>query len=192
MGRKSSLTSDQWIQVERRHVVGGESLRALAEEFGINESSLRRKIKPHNAAAKTSENPLAAIAKKKIAADVECDRIAAQIAALPYAKQQIVSDLARKLSNISDHVAGAAEVSAASAHRLSILANQELQKVDDVDPMKSVVNLQAVALLQKMASTASEIPLNLLKANKDRMPEEESLESLSDDALDERLANLGA
>lgn len=173
MGRKSSLTAEQWIEIERRHVVDGESIRSLAEEFGINESSMRRKIKPHNAAAKSRTNPLHAIAQEKVRVDAESKRIAAQIAELPYAKQQIVSDLARKLTNVSSHLASAAEVSAASAHRLSILANQQLEKVDDTEPMKSAGELQAVAILQKMANSSSEIGLNLLRANKDAMQVEE-------------------
>lgn len=173
MGRKSSLTAEQWIEIERRHVVDGESIRSLAEEFGINESSMRRKIKPHNAAAKSRENPLHAIAQEKVRADSESRRIAAQIAELPYAKQQIVSDLARKLTNVSSHLASAAEVSAASAHRLSILANQQLEKVDDTEPMRSAGELQAVAILQKLANSSSEIGLNLLRANKDAMQVED-------------------
>jgi hypothetical protein len=169
MGRKSSLTPEQWIEVERRHVVGGESINALAAEFGVNESSIRRKIKPNKAESPNRENPLKAIAKEKVRIDAETKRITEQIAELPYAKQQIVADLARKLSNVSSHLASAAELSAASSHRLSMLANQQLEKVDAVDPLTSARELQAVAVLQKMANSSSEIGLNLLRANKDAM-----------------------
>jgi len=106
--------------------------------LGYTTSSLRRKLKPQNAAAKSRVNPLAAIAEEKVSADAESKRIAAQIAALPYAKQQIVSDLARKLTSISEHLGSAAEYSSASAHRLSLLANQQLDKVDEVNPLSSV------------------------------------------------------
>jgi transposase-like protein len=170
MGRKSSLTPEQWIEVERRHVVEGESINALAAEFGVNESSIRRKIKPNKAESPNGENPLKAMAKEKVRVDAESKRIAEQIAELPYAKQQIVADLARKLSNVSSHLASAAELSAASSHRLSMLANQQLEKVDAVDPLTSARELQAVAVLQKMANSSSEIGLNLLRANKDSMP----------------------
>jgi len=174
MGRKSSLTDEQWLEIERRHVVEGESINSLAAEFGVNESSIRRKIKPNKAESPNGENPLRQLAKEKVRVDAESKRIAEQIAELPYAKQQIVSDLARKLTNVSEHIASAAEFSAASAHRLSLLANQQLEKVDEVDPLKSVTQLQAVALLQKMANASSEIGLNLLRANKDAIqPEQE-------------------
>lgn len=167
MGRKSVLTPDQWLQIERRHVVGGESLNALAAEFGVNESSLRRKIKPNKAESPNAPKPLADIAREKVRIDAESRRIAEQIAELPYAKQQIVSDLARKLTSISEHIGSAAEFSAASAHRLAMMANQALERVDEVNPMKSAEHLAAMAMLQKLANGSSEIPLNLLRANKD-------------------------
>jgi len=174
MGRKSSLSAEQWLEIERRHVVDGESINALAAEFGVNESSVRRKIKPNKAESPNTQNPLKVLAHEKVKADAETKRIAEQIAELPYAKQAIVADLARKLANTSSHLASAAELSAASAHRLSMLANQQLDLVDDIDPMKSANELQAVTILQKMANTSSEIGLNLLRANKDAMqPDDE-------------------
>lgn len=167
MGRKSSLTPEQWLEVERRHLVDGTSINALATEFGVNESSIRRRIKPSKAESPTRKNPLHALAEEKVRVDAESKRVSKQIAELPYANQMIVSDLARKLTNISEHLGSAAEISAASAHRLSILANQQLELVNDVNPLENVVQLQTMALLQKMANGASEIPMNLLRANKD-------------------------
>lgn len=167
MGRPSKLTDKLWLEIERRHVVDGESINSLAAEFGINESSIRRKIKPNSAELPKGENPLKLLAQEKVRADAENRRIAEQIADLPYAKQAIVSDLARKLTNISEHLGSAAEYSAASAHRLSMLANQELEKVDTVHPMKSAEHLTSAATLQKLANGSAEIPINLLRANKD-------------------------
>lgn len=167
MGRKSSLTAEQWIEVERRHLVDGVSINALATEFGVNESSVRRRIKPGKAASPGRKNPLHALAEEKVRLDAQTKRITAQIAELPYAGQQIVSDLARKLTNISEHIGSAAEISAASAHRLARLANQQLELVDDVDPFKSMIQMKSFEALQKMANGASEIPMNLLRANKD-------------------------
>lgn len=171
MGRKSALTDDQWIEIERRIMVDGESVFSLAVEFGVNESSIRRKIKPNKAdkaERALKDNPgLKELAAEKVRVDAESDRVSKQIAELPYAKQQIVSDLARKMSNISDHIGSAAEFSAASAHRLAMMANQVLEKVDEVDPMKSAEHLTAVAALQKLANGSAEIPLGLLKANKE-------------------------
>lgn len=171
MGRKSSLTAEQWLEVERRHLVDGASINALALEFGVNESSIRRRLKPNKDESQSRKNPLHALAQEKVRVDAESKRISDQIADLPYANQLIVSDLARKLTNISVHIGSAAEVSAASAHRLSILSNQQLELVDDVNPMGSAAQLQAAAVLQKMANSAMEGPMNLLRANKDMIEE---------------------
>lgn len=171
MGRKSSLTAEQWIEIERRHLVDNVSINALATEFGVNESSIRRRIKPNKAAAPSRKSPLHVLAEEKVRLDAQTKRITAQIADLPYANQQIVSDLARKLTNISEHIGSAAEISAASAHRLSRMANQQLELVDDVNPMASVNFLQAHAVLQKMSNCAMEGPLKLLGANKDMIEE---------------------
>lgn len=45
MGRKSALTPEQWAEVERRHLVGGESINSLAKVFGVNEATIRKKNK---------------------------------------------------------------------------------------------------------------------------------------------------
>lgn len=167
MGRKSSLSPEQWAEVERRHLVDNVSINALAAEFGVNESSIRRKLKAGKAETPSGKNRLQALAEEKIRTEAEAKRVSAQIASLPVAQQVIVSDLARKLSNISEHIGSAAEISAASAHRLSMLANQQLDKVDDVNPLSSAAELKTFEALQAMANGASQIPMNLLKANKD-------------------------
>lgn len=171
MGRKSSLTAEQWIDVERRHLVNGESINALATEYRVNESSIRRRIKPSKAESTGRKNPLHALAEEKARLDAQTKRIAAQIAELPYAGQQIVSDLARKLTNISEHIGSAAEISAASAHRLARMASQQLEFVDDVNPMSTANFLQTHAALQKLSNCAMEGPLKLLGANKDMIEE---------------------
>ena len=171
MGRKSSLTDVQWIEIERRHLVDGVSLNALAKEFGVNESSLRRKIKPNKAEAPNPAKNLRVIAEKMVAADATNKHIAELFGALPLGQQRTVSELARKLSSISDHVGSAAEFSAASMHRLAMMANQQLDLVDDVDPLKSLQRLKAFSLLQGEANSAGTIPMNLLKSNKEAVEE---------------------
>jgi predicted DNA-binding protein YlxM (UPF0122 family) len=172
MGRKSSLTPEQWAEVERRHLVDGVSINALAAEFRVNESSIRRKIKPGKASSPSGKSPLHVLAEEKVRAEAEAKRVTAQIAQLPQTQQLIVSDLARKLSNISEHIGTAAEISAASAHRLSILANQQLELVDDVNPLATAAQLKTFEVLQKMANGASEIPMNLLRANKETIEDQ--------------------
>lgn len=177
MGRKSSLTPDQWIEVERRILVEGEAVFAVAAEFGINESSIRRKIKPNSAdKAERAQNhhpELRDIAADKVRADTESKRVSEQIATLPYAKQQIVSDLARKLTNISEHMASGAEYSAATYHRLAGIAHMKTQNIDDTAPLteETVNERKDIASIMRMANEAAEVPLGLLKANKEAVDE---------------------
>jgi hypothetical protein len=169
MGRKSSLTPEQWVEIERRHMVDGESINALAAEFGVNESSIRRKIKPNKAEQPNATKPLQVLAKEKVEADKAVRRIAEQIAELPVARQQIVSDLARKLSSISEHLASAAEYGAATAHRLAGIAHNKVSEINDATPLdpQGIETLKGIAVLTRMANESSEIGLNLLRANKD-------------------------
>lgn len=173
MGRKSALTPDQWIEVERRHVIGGESVNSLAKEFGVNEAAIRRKINPNKSEQKKGTLPLKELAKAKVQADAWQRDISEKISELPYAKQQIVSDLARRLTNISGHLAGAAEYGAATAHRLSGIAHAKVQEIDDAAPLnaESIEALKGVAVLTRLANDSSTIGMNLLSANKEAIKE---------------------
>ncbi|TAL90917.1 MAG: Hin recombinase [Candidimonas sp.] len=171
MGRKSSLTPEQWVEIERRVVVDGESINSLSVEFGINESSIRRKIKPNKAERQNGQKPLQVLAHNKVQAEREVQRIAEQIAELPLARQQIVSDLAKKLTSISEHLAGAAEFGAKTAHRLAGIANSQIDLIDDAEPERSVESLKRISVLTKMANESSEIGVNLLRANKETVDE---------------------
>lgn len=177
MGRKSALTPDQWVEIERRILLDGESVYSLAIEYGVNESSIRRKVKPNKAdkaefGEKTAPE-LRNMAVRKIAADAESRDVAQAIATLPYAKQQIVMTLAQRLTNISEHLGGAAEYGAATAHRLAGIANGRVAQIDDAKPLdeQGMVELKGIAVLTRMANEASEIGVNLLRANKDTVTE---------------------
>ncbi|KVF35771.1 hypothetical protein WJ09_09760 [Burkholderia vietnamiensis] len=168
MGRKSALTPEQWAEVERRHLVDGESINSLAKVFGVNEATIRKKINPNKSEREKSAKPLRELAQEKVEADRRAKDISEQIAALPIARQTIVNDLAQKLTNISGHLASAAEYGAATAHRLAAIANEQAAKVDDANPLAadSVAALKGIAALNNLANNASEIGLNLLRANK--------------------------
>lgn len=169
MGRKSALTPEQWSEVERRHLVDGESVNSLAKEFGVNEATIRKKINPNKSEQEKSGKPLRELALEKIDADKRVKDISEQIASLPIARQQIVTDLAQKLTNISGHLASAAEYGAATAHRLAGIAHNKVAEIDDAKPLneESLASLKGIAVLTRMANDASEIGLNLLRANKD-------------------------
>lgn len=53
-----------------------------------------------------------------------------------------------------------------TAHRLQALANSEVQKVDDAEPLASLEALRGVQVLTKLANESAQTGLNLLTANK--------------------------
>ena len=161
MARPSKLTPDQWKEVERR-VIAGEPIRAVAREFGINEAAIRQRV--------STQTPRVKMVAEKLA------EAQTALAELPVHQQYIAVSLAEKLRNISDNLAAAAQYGAQTAHRLSALANSEVAKVDDAEPLASVENLKGVAALTKLANESATIALNLLSANKDRISEVEDME----------------
>lgn len=152
MARPSKLSPEQWTEVVRRHAAG-EGIRALAREFGVDESTVRAKVSP--------QTPQVRAVAQQVAAAQDA------LAALPVAQQYTALSLADKLRNISSSLASAAELGAATAHRLHALANSEVSKVDDAEPLASAESLRAVAGLVKLGNNAAQIGVNLLAANKD-------------------------
>lgn len=153
MGRKSKLTDDQWEAIKRR-LLEGEPRRAIAKEFGISESSIREKVSAQVSEIKEVANQI-----------VKTERA---LAALPISAQITAQNLASRLRSISNHLASAADYGAATAHRLSALAHNEVAKIDDAEPLKSSENLRGIAALTQLANESGKIALNLLAANKDK------------------------
>ena len=154
MGRKSKLSEAQWSELFARKAEG-ESNRSLAEQYGISETSIRER-------------------EAKIGKTVEVQKVArmiyetdAALKSLPRTQQITAQNLAEKLKAISNSLASAAELGAKTAHRLHALANGEVAKVDDADPLKSMEALKGVSVLTKLANDSSQIAVNLLSANRD-------------------------
>lgn len=154
MGRKSALTEKQWNQIEQR-LVNGEKGRALGKEFGISEAAIRKRFGTQAKQIKTVANQL----------------VAAETAfkALPISAQIGARTLADRLMAISEHLAGAAEYGAATAHRLSGIAHNKVAEIDDAAPLndESLKTLKGISVLTQMANQSSEIGVNLLRANKE-------------------------
>lgn len=158
MGRKSKLSEKQWEQIGKRFLAG-ESARALGPEFGLSEAAIRQRFNTQHKEIKTVANQL-------LAAEVAFKN-------LPFASQIATQDLAAKLRSISIHLAGAAEFGAATAHRLSGIANGQVQKIDDAEPLgaASLESLKGVSALTRLANDSSQIGINLLAANKEFIKE---------------------
>jgi len=152
MGRPSKLTDKQWQQIGKR-LLAGEKARPLAREFGVSEAAIRGKFSAHMEKVKSVANQIVATRE--------------QLDSMPVSAQIDAFNLADKLRSISSHMAGAAVFSAASAHRLMGMAHEQVQKIDDAEPERTMVAMQRFGALNKLANEAAHIPLNLLSANKE-------------------------
>lgn len=157
MARPSKLTPQQWSEIERR-IAGGEVLRELAKEFGVSPAAISRK-------GFTQQSKRVQEVAQKLAV------VQTELAELPMHQQHMAVTLADKLRNISDSLASAADLGAKTAHRLQALANSEVGKVDDADPLASVETLKGVSALTRLANDSASIALNLLAANKETVRE---------------------
>lgn len=151
MARPPALSSEQIAQARLRRAAG-EGVRALATEYGVSPSVM------HRAVGEQTERI------RNVAIQIADSRAA--LAELPLAHQQTALSLAEKLRNISMSLAAAGELGAKTAHRLQHLANAEVVRVDDADPMASIENLRNVGVLTKLANDSASIAINLLAANR--------------------------
>lgn len=172
MGRKSALTEKQWQQIGGR-LLKGEPGRVLAREFGVSEAAIRKRF-----GAQTKQ--IKDVANQLVAAETA-------FAALPISAQISARTLADELKEISMHLAGAARYGAATAHRLSGIAHAKVEEIDDAKPLddESLKTLKGISVLTQMANNAAEIPIGLLKANKEQIdqmnnPETDSAQLLRD------------
>lgn len=152
MGRPSKLTDKQWEQIGRR-LVAGEKASALAKEFKVSRATISERFSESVGKVKTVANQLLAAEDS--------------LKSLTLSEQASAITLADRLRNISTHVAGAAELAAASAHRLHGIAHDQVQKIDDAEPEKSLAALQRFGAQTKLGNDALFGPLSLLNANKD-------------------------
>lgn len=156
MSRPPALTPQQQDEVRAR-LAAGEGPRALAREYGVGDATIRR-LSAHSARVRT-------VAEKVAEAQ-------SALAALPIAQQHQALSLADKLRSISDNLAAAAMHGAATAHRLNALANAEVAKVADAEPLKSLESLRGVSVLSKLANESAAVALGMLAANKGRAHED--------------------
>lgn len=168
MGRPPALSDKQWTEVGKR-LLAGEAGRVLAREFGVSETAIRKRFSSQNKQIKDVANQL-------FTAE-------AAFQALPVSSQISARTLADQLKSISGHLAGAANYGAATAHRLSGIAHSKVLMIDDADPLNgdSVEQMKSIAALTRIANDSSLIGLNLLKANKDAVDEQNKREAPVED-----------
>jgi hypothetical protein len=172
MARPSKLSPSQWEALHKR-LLAGETARALGREFSVSEAAIRKKYGA-NQKVSAQSSQVRTVAEKLAQAQTALE-------ALPPAQQGVALDLADKLRNISSSLASAAELGAKTAHRLQSLANSEVAKVDDADPLASLGSLKSVGVLTKLANDSASIALNLLNANKETVKDLNSQGHAQDD-----------
>ncbi len=186
MARPSKLTPDQWQEIEGR-ILRGEPLRSIGKDFGVTESTIRSKF--------------GGAIRAVIAQSAQVREIAHQVAEvqdavenLPPFQRDVVFDLAASLRNVSRSLTKAAELGADTSMRLQEMASTQIRKVNHDDPTKSIEELKSVGIMTRLANDSASIALNLLAANKDRMPAPEAPKAsglakrLSSEALREIVA----
>lgn len=154
MGRPSNLSDAKWEELKAR-LAKGEKPADLAKEYGTSKAAISRRVSKRIETVKS-------VANQVVAAE-------AALADLSLPEQILAKGLIDDLKAISTHLASAGKFSAATTHRLSAIANLEVQKVDDADPGSEVSEkaLKNVGRLSRLANEASSVPINLLAANKD-------------------------
>lgn len=158
MGRPSKLTDAQWEKIGKRLLLG-ESVSALAREFGVSKATVSERFSERVRNVKDVANQL-----------VATDRA---MGLLNVSEQIAARSLADDLKAISEQLAGAARYGASTAHRLAGIANGKASLIDDAAPLSeaSMAQLKGIDVLTRMANNAAEIPLGLLKANKEKVDE---------------------
>lgn len=154
MGRPSNLSEAKWSELEKR-LLSGEKAADLAREYKVSRSAISKRFSKQHETVKD-------VAHQLVTAEEALSR-------LPLSQQLNAINLAASLRSISTHLASAANFGAATAHRLSALANSEVEKVGDANPLASVESLKGVSVLTKLANDSANIALNLLAANKDKV-----------------------
>lgn len=175
MGRPSKLTDVQWEAIGKR-LLSGESAASLSREFKVSKGLISQRFSKRTETVKN-------VAQQLVSANQALSK-------LTISEQSLARSLADRLISISDHLAGAAEYGAATAHRLSGIAHNKVAEIDDASPLtaESLESLKGIAVLTKLANASAEIPINLLAANKDAIkemnkPEADSAQLLKDIAL---------
>lgn len=159
MGRPSKLTDAQWSRLEKR-LLAGETATSLGKEFGISEAAIRKRYDSH----KKDSAKVRGVAQTIAIAQTALESLAP-------AQRPAALDMADKLRSISVSYAAAADLGAKTGHRLHALANAEVNRVDDANPLsdESLAAMKGVSLLTKLGNDALVPASNLLAASKERM-----------------------
>lgn len=187
MARPSKLSQAKKDEIKRRHLAG-EGVTALAKEYKVSKATISVLVSKRTTIQKEA-------AKQLATAEIIFEN-------LPVSEQVNVRGLADQLKGISSNLIQAAMTGSATAKRINelvykhaLLIEGDRERLEETATGEAGINedaLKRVIVLTKAANDASQIPLNLLAANKEQMKglnelENESnakkLHQMSDDEL---------
>jgi hypothetical protein len=159
MARPNKLSPEQFQQAATRFAKG-EAMRDIAKDFHVTPNTLR------NMGVIEESEIIKSAAKQVVKANAAID-------CLPVIEQEGVLTLAQMLMDVSTHLGSAARFSSMSANTFARMANAEIIKIDSTIPLADQREVMGtISDLQGMATHAASIPLNLLRANKDFVDEQ--------------------
>jgi len=165
MGRRAAVKESEWAEIGKR-VLAGESMRALAKEYGVSDTAIRKKF-----SVRTKE--IKSVANQLVAAEISLQN-------LDYSSQRLARTMADRLLSISDDMASAAMHAASSVNVLSGIANRMTHKLNKDGPQDDadIEAIKHLAYVTRTSNDAAVIPLALLKSVKE-LHEQEASEQMN-------------
>ena len=108
------------------------------------------------------------MAERKIRAEAELRGLSEEIAMLPFARQNIVSDLAALMTSVNGHIIAGAAYAAKSANHLSRVVHSRVMQIDDAKPLDED-NLRDIAMLTKLANESASTTLAIMAMHKEML-----------------------
>lgn len=150
-GRPSVLTDKQWAEA-RAMRLAGRTYREIGAHFNVSHTTIVEGIA-------SQVKTITDVANQYVQAETALNGLP------PYIQVDTRSAIDR-LRVMQYHLAAAAELGAQTAHRLSAIANSQVDFIDERAPQDSMETLSTVAALIKTANMASEPARDLIKAAK--------------------------
>ena len=153
MGRPPALNDRQKAEIGRR-LAQGEGMSALAREFKVGLTTLKRNFSDHVTEIRNVAN---ALAQTELVME-----------SMPVSVQVSVRSLADSLKGISLGAAKAADIGMQTAHILQTRALRSVQRLDDDSTPE---DLRFPDALLTVGNKATQLGLGLMAANKGAVPD---------------------
>ena len=159
MGRRSKLTDKQWIEIERRHL-DGESIRSLAKEFKVAESSIRERISAQSKRIIDVANQI-----------VETNQA---VKGLPISAQIAAHTRAQRLIAIQDALDDTSLAGSLTAKRISQAVQNRVKDRND-EELLDAEDMKALMAAGLVINTHAKLGIDLMaiESKKLIMPDEE-------------------